>query len=231
MRKIRLLLLALPVAVLIGSSLALPAYAEDGNGSSDSSSGTSGSSGDDQKTEDDANVTTLSDDNSGSEDKDASVRQRREQARERAKELISEAKEKRKEELKSTTDEKRQKRCEARKTGIINRTDKLSAAAKRHLAKIDGVFAKIKAYKESANLTVDSYDDLVTKATAAQATATASVNALEEVKITSIDCTAGTVADDLATFKAATTQARSDLKSYRQSVKDILSAVESVKEQ
>lgn len=238
MRKTKLLLLALPVAVLIGSSLALPVYATDGDSSGGSNSGSSGSGSsgssgsDDQKpeTEGDGEHNRLfnaPDDSTNS----GSVHQKREQARERAKDLISEAKDQRKEELKSITDEKRQKRCEARKTGIINRTDKLTDAAKRHLAKVDGVFAKVKAYKESANLTVDNYDELVSKATAAQTAAKTSVEALESVQITSIDCTAGTVADDVATFKAAVTQARTDLKTYRQSVKDLLSAVASAKEE
>jgi hypothetical protein len=232
----KLLLLALPVAVLIGSTLALPVYAHDGESSDDSTSGSSGSgtsgnsgndsSSDDQRPEDNSGQNTLF-----RATNDDTVHQKREQARERAKELISEAKDKRKEELKSTTDERRQKRCEARKTGIINRTDKLTSAAKRHLAKVDSVFAKVKAYKDSANLSVDNYDELVSKAASAQTTATASVEALESVQIKSIDCTPPTISDDIATFKAAVTQARNDLKTYRQAVKDVLSAVESAKEE
>lgn len=233
MRRIRLLLLALPVAVLIGSTMALPVYARDGepdsSGSSGSGSSSSDSSSDDQKAED-TPTTTAAEDDSSTEAEDSTVRHKQEQARERAKELISEAKDKQNEDQKNVTDEVRQKRCEARKTGIINRTDTLTAKAKRHLEKVDSVFAKIKAYKESANLTVANYDELVSKATAAKATATASVKALENVQITSIDCTADTISDDVATFKAAVTQARSDLKAYRSTVKDLLSAVESAKE-
>jgi hypothetical protein len=120
--------------------------------------------------------------------------------------------------------------CEARKNGIETRTSTLSDRAQESLARINGVFTKVVDYQKANNLTVTNFDALVVTATDAQTKATASVQALVALKGT-VDCTdPTTVTTDIATFKAALDQARTDLKSYRTAVKNILTAVEQAKE-
>lgn len=121
--------------------------------------------------------------------------------------------------------EERQKNCQARQQNIQKRLTNAQSRAQRHLDTINGVLAKI----ESSNVDtskISNYATLLAAAKQAQTQAASSVAALKAVNPT-IDCTADKPVQSLADFKVALEQSRTDLKSYRASVKAILSQIES----
>jgi chromosome segregation ATPase len=126
------------------------------------------------------------------------------------------------------TQQQRQESCQAHQRGLQTKIDKLAAAVQQHKTRIDGVLAKVTAYQQAHNLNVGNYETLVTSATAAQATAASSVAAFDSLK-PSVDCSSENIAPDVAAFRAAATQARSDLSEYRQAVKALLRAVQAAK--
>lgn len=153
------------------------------------------------------------------------IRERKKQIaeanRERAKTLLEDAKENRSEK----SEEDRQKTCEDRKEGMERKLGNLSANAEKYLSRVDTVFGKAQTFKaNNSSVTVANYDALVAAAEAAQTKAAASVDALKDLAPT-IDCTSNTVSNDVATFKVAAQQARTDLKAYKQSVKSLLKAI------
>ena len=148
-----------------------------------------------------------------------------EAARKRGREEVTKAKEAHK----TKTAEERKIACEPRKQGLQTKVDKLNANAAAHLTRIDGVFAKAKAYQSTKAIQLSNYDELVAAATAAQGKATASVQAPRNLK-PSVDCNKDTVAADVATFKAAAEQARNDLKAYKQAVRAIVTALVATQE-
>ncbi|HET8670924.1 MAG TPA: hypothetical protein VFM05_09955 [Candidatus Saccharimonadales bacterium] len=142
------------------------------------------------------------------------------QSKQRGQSLLQEAKNRRG----TQSDEERQAACEKRKSGLQQKVENLVSNSGKYLDRVDGVFSKVQELKTDKNLNVDGYDELVAAATASQTTATASVDALKNLKPT-IDCTSNMVPSDVATFKAAAQQARTDLKTYKQDVKAVLVAV------
>lgn len=116
--------------------------------------------------------------------------------------------------------------CDARKKGIEIRTARLVGNAQASLTRINKVLNEVVTFQKTNNVAVANFSALVAMATAAQMKATTSVQALAAVNPT-IDCTSTSAASQLATFKAAVAQARTDLIAYRSAVQQILSAVES----
>lgn len=126
------------------------------------------------------------------------------------------------------TKQQRREHCQTRRQGLQTKVDRLAGGVQKHKSRIDDVLAKVTAYQQQNNLNVENFEMLVTNATAAQATAGSSVAALGSLKPT-VDCNNESVASDVAAFKVAAAQARSDLSEYRQTVKALLGAVRAAK--
>jgi sRNA-binding protein len=122
------------------------------------------------------------------------------------------------------TQEQRQKACEARKANITKRMSKAVTQAEKHKATFDKIYNKVQAFKTKKDLTVENYDSLVTAADKAQSDAQASITALKDLDV-SVDCTSETVAQSLASFQVAVKATRDSLKTYRESITDLIKAV------
>lgn len=219
MQQIRKKLLILPAMVLVLSVFAVPVYAH--NGEDDAVSTTSTT--DTDKSHD---STKTADDSARLKAVSERKKQTEAESQSRGQKIVEDAQKERKSN-KSKDDLK--KICQTRKDGIQNRTSTIVGRAQNSLKRIDDVFAKVTAYQESANLTIENYDALVATANASKIKAAASVQALATLN-PQVNCDGETVAADIATFKAAVKQAREDLVAYRKDVKTLLSAVKSAKE-
>ena len=249
MKKVKELLLILPVLVLMVAGAT--AYADGGSGGGGDNSGGSGSSstsggGDNSssggststpgstsgssKTSEHSSTSTHGDtpkstDGSGSDShggSDSKELEMEDSFRSQGQTLLAQAE---KEHKSGRSPADLQKVCEARKKGIETRTAALVKNAQNSLSRINKVLTEVEAYQKTNNITVPNFDALVTATTTAQATATTSVQALAAVNPT-IDCTSTSAASQLATFKAALTQSRTDLIAYRTAVQNVLTAVE-----
>lgn len=117
----------------------------------------------------------------------------------------------------------RQNFCNLHKDNLQGRFHGLTTSAQAIQTNITGIYTKVQAFKTGANLTVTNYDTLVAAAATAQATSAADIASLTPL---TLDCTSPTVATDVATFKASAEQVRSDLKAYRDAVKNLIRAVQ-----
>lgn len=124
-----------------------------------------------------------------------------------------------------TTAEKREKVCESRKNGLKNKFANMSRNSVTYQARIDDIYAKSLAYQTTNSVTSDELTSLIAAADAAKAKATVSVTALQDAKTTIVDCKNTEVAANIAAFKTMASQARDDLKTYRQAVKDVLQSL------
>jgi len=126
--------------------------------------------------------------------------------------------------LKVHTKEQRQAACEAHQTELTKRISNYGAAAQRHLAVFDSVFAKVQAFYVSKQLNVATYDSLVAAAKDKQAAAQQAVNNLVALNVT-IDCTQPDPAQTVATVNTAVSDARVALQAYRAAIKDVIVAI------
>lgn len=231
MKKAKILLVVLP-ALLLMLSLAVPAYARDGG--SDGSSGSGGNSGTGSSTKsEDSHVSDDSDNPTAtvSSENEQETEHARTRLRNRGEELLRQAREDNKDEHKSAlTQDERKQRCEVRKDGLQIKVNNLVKNAQKHKTRIDEVYAKALAYIQDNDVTAANLDALTTAANDAKTKAQASVSALASLKPT-VDCNKTTVASDVATFKAAAQQARTDLIAYKDSVKAILTILENAKQE
>lgn len=156
----------------------------------------------------------------------SAMEKRREELRTQGKVMLDDLRKGRSE----RSQEQRQKSCQSRKQGLETKLENLSKNAQKHQSRIDEILEKAVAYKNNKNLEVRDFDSLLATATAAQTQAKTSVTALLALK-PSVDCNRDSVASDVAAFKAAAAQTRTDLKSYRTAVKALLSAVQITKGQ
>jgi chromosome segregation ATPase len=129
------------------------------------------------------------------------------------------------------TAEQRKEACQSRERGLQAKTATLARNAQRYQKRIDDVLDKVRAYREAyGGLTVENYDALVAAAMAAQAKSQVSADALAGLKPT-IDCDSETVANDVAAFRIAAAQARTDIAAYKVAVKNLIAAVAAAKKQ
>ena len=206
-KNLKSILLTIPAAVFLLLGLSTAAvYAQDGGGSSSSSSSSSSSGG------------------GSTGDSTSNIDQY--QNRKAAQELLAGLRK----EHKEHTTAQRQKYCQAAKHGLETKLTKLGKNAVAFQARIDKIFAKAQTYQSKNNIQVTNWDVLLATAQAAQTKAASSVATLQALNV-NLDCTSSTVADNVATFKAAAKQARTDLHAYKSAVKDILKALEAAKDQ
>jgi DNA polymerase III gamma/tau subunit len=121
--------------------------------------------------------------------------------------------------------EERQQQCEARKDKIASHVSEIGTKTTTIQKHIDEVYAKALAYQQSKNIQSDELTALIAAADAAKATATASSADVAASQPSTIDCTDANLPTELATFGAAVSQNRTDLKAYRDAVKSVLKAL------
>lgn len=192
-------LLLVPAFVLALSIFATPVFAREGA---------------DDTTSDSSTTTTQE-----SEATREAAKTQAEQLREKAKQDI----EKRREALKDQSEQHKQEReqkCESHKQGLETKVASLNTNAQRHLELFNSAYAKALQYQKDNNLNPTGFTDLVSAADAAKAKAEASVAALNDLKPT-VDCNKDSTASDVAAFKTAATQARTDLKAYQTAVRAV----------
>lgn len=179
--------------------------------------------GDDTTTSnDDAPVATTTSVNSSDDDSEvpARVQERINAAKQKAQSQVESARKN----VQTQTQEKRKQLCENRKNAIDNKLNAFTAAADKHLARLNGAYTKLKDYQTKNNVSVSNYDELISAADAKQQAATEAVAALKSVS-GGIDCSSADVAVQLKTVKEAAATARNALKAYRTSLHDILVAL------
>lgn len=126
------------------------------------------------------------------------------------------------------TSEQRKTTCEAHKKGLTKKFERIVANSEKIKKHIDDVMAKGQDFQQENNLPVADFNTLVETALTAQTAAAESITALKEVTPT-LDCNNVSVANDVATFKAAAQDTRDKLKDYRKAVKAILKALHEAK--
>ena len=127
------------------------------------------------------------------------------------------------------TAEERTKACESHKHGLETKFARITTNSQRLEDHIGTFLTRAETYQSTNNITVDNWTTLVANADAAKLKVDASIANLKTVTPT-LDCNSTTVAQDVATFKAAAQQVRTDLKAYKTAVKDVFVALENAKE-
>lgn len=121
--------------------------------------------------------------------------------------------------------EERQQLCEANKDKIVKHISEVGTKTTTIQKHIDEVYAKALAYKQTKNIQSDELTALIAAADAAKATAAASSADVAASQPATITCSDANLPTELATFGAAVSQNRSDLKVYRDAVKSVLKAL------
>lgn len=214
------LLVILASAVLIGSFSAAPVYANDGDDDAQASTTS--------VTPKPAEDTSTDDVNSGNSGRGRSGRGRVAEQSD-IEDRVEAAKAKAKanvDAIKARASEKsaevRQQACEARESNIARRMENAVSHVEKHKSVFDKILDRAMAFKEEKALTVADYDALVAVAQNAGAQADAAASALSSLQV-DIDCSdPDGVAAALSSFKQATEEARSALKSYRTAIKDLV---------
>lgn len=126
---------------------------------------------------------------------------------------------------KKHTIEERQKNCKVHENGLETKLANLGKNADKHKVRIDGILQKAEAFYNNSSAKPAGAVDLLAEAQAAQQTSAASVTALKALNV-NLDCNNPGVAENVATFKVAAAQARSDLLTYRGAVKSLLKSLQ-----
>lgn len=217
-KKLNLLALSVFVAVILGASSIVGA--EQGSGSSSGSSG-----GDDQVSQTD----DTSSDNETETHASTEIEQNHPELHKRGVNFVNKMRELESEHDKQKSPEERKHACETHKQGIERKFNRIVNNANRMQTRIGKFLDKAVAYKTDKNVTVDNWDALVAAAETAKQTSADSLTSLAAV-VPSIDCNSTSVASDIATFKAAASTARDNLKAYKQAVKNVFIALEQAKD-
>lgn len=123
----------------------------------------------------------------------------------------------------------RQKNCQAAEKGLEKKLSTLQTNSSSFLDRVNAVLDKTLTYQQSNNLNPSNLSDLLAKANTAQTDATTAVGNLSSLSV-NLDCSSSSVAENVATFKAAASDARSKLLAYKLSVKNIVVALLQTKE-
>ncbi len=127
------------------------------------------------------------------------------------------------------SDNERQKKCQAAEHGLETKLKSLAKNATAFQNRIDKALNLAISFQKDHNVTVSNFDQLVNAAQTAQSQAATSVSVLNGLS-PNLDCSQNTVATNVAKFKVAAKQARSDLLKYKESVKEVLQALDAAKE-
>lgn len=204
------------LVILIVASASVPAFAHNG-AHDETESGSSSNSG--SRTH--AVVAESSDSSDDTKPDDSAKTDFQNRAKQRVEELKKAGQQK--------TKAARETACTSHKTGAEQRIQSISKNTAGFQTKLNNIFEKAKAYKTEKDLTVANYDSLVAAVDAAQAASATSQATLNSLKPT-IDCTKDTNAQDVAAFRTAAQDARDKLKTYMQSLKELLKAIREAKQ-
>lgn len=119
----------------------------------------------------------------------------------------------------------RQQACEARKANLERRMSNSVTFATNHKAVFDKIYQRVQAFYTSKQLNVSSYDTLKATVDTASANAQTSIDALQSLDASSIDCTSQTVAGSVSAFQTAVKDTRDKLKAYRAALVDLITAL------
>jgi hypothetical protein len=222
------LLLSLTALVMVFSVATIPVYAHEGH---DHSEMQAASADDARGKDDDSSLRAITEQRNALQEKRAEieleVRTHMDKFRQSGDDLLNRLKAERQ---RVRTTEQRKEACQSRKQGLEIKVANLARNAQRYQKRIDDVFAKVQAYQKEHGLTVANYEALVAAAVAAGAKSQVSADALAGLKPT-IDCNNESVASDVAAFRIAAAQARTDIAAYRTAVKNIITAAAAAKKQ
>jgi len=114
--------------------------------------------------------------------------------------------------------------CDSHKQGLETKFVNISTDMTSLKARITVILTKAETYQKTNNESVPNWSSLIAAATAAGNTADGSIAALHNLTPT-LDCNSVSVAQDVATFKAAAMQAKTDLQMYKSAVKSVVKAL------
>lgn len=120
----------------------------------------------------------------------------------------------------------KQDACEKAQSKINNRIDKISENAANIKSVIDNKYERVQAFYETGQLTTPDYDTLVAAIELAKANAESSLETLANYEV-EVDCTSEEAAAQLDAFRAAASQVKEDLKTYRKDLVALISALQS----
>lgn len=129
----------------------------------------------------------------------------------------------------SQSEAARQKACEARSHGLETKFTRITTNSQNLEDRIGTFLTKAEAYQSTNNVTVDSWDTLTGNADTAKAAVDSAITDLKAVTPQSLDCASTTVAQNVATFKAAAVTVRDDLQAYKQAVIKVFTALQNAK--
>lgn len=173
---------------------------------------------------DDASTTTST---TSQEELKRKAEERMAEAKQRAAEMKAEA-EARKAERQAKAAEKlsetKQRICQRRETIINNIMDRMNSRGEKHFELISKISTRVQEYKNSKNLEVANYDQLLA---AVEASKTAAQTALDTVGQVQADfkCDGTDPKGAASSFKENMKTQNEALKAYRDAVKDLLVAV------
>ncbi len=216
--------LTVPSLVLASTALvAVPVLAEDGSsggsGSSNSTSGTSGS-GDSTSSTSGGETQPEPAPPTGTKTSTESETEHETTARHEGLLMLQELRLKNK----THTEAERKLACESHKKGLSNKFLRINTETASFNSKIDAFLARAETYQKTNNVTVANWNSLVAAADAANTTSESSLAALKDLTPT-VDCNGTSVAQDVATFKSAAQQARTDLQAYKAAVRAVVKAL------
>lgn len=148
------------------------------------------------------------------------ARARAEDKRQEKQERVAEIKQK----VEARKIELQQERCERRQEKLQATLPRLSNGATTVKGTIDKVYERVQGFYASGQLTVSNYEELVNVIETTKADAETSLEALEVYEF-EINCDDKNVGSQLDGFRTAVKSARDELKDYRKSVVDLISAL------
>jgi len=117
-----------------------------------------------------------------------------------------------------------QRVCERRQATIERRIPRLATSANRIQIVIDTMYDRVAGFYESSQLTVDNYDELVEAIEVAKADSTAAVELVNDYQF-EVDCEDQNLDQQLGEYRAAVGDARTELKTYRTALVDLISSL------
>jgi Tfp pilus assembly protein FimT len=142
------------------------------------------------------------------------VRSQKESAKAQLAEARSEARQK-------LTDAKR-KACESHKSRINTTMGNMDSRRQRAYDHITKVYDAVEQYITDKNITVESYDELITSITNAKTAASEAMIAQQQAP--ELDCAGEQPRADIADFRLKRLSSIDAMQTYRQAVKDLISA-------
>jgi hypothetical protein len=157
--------------------------------------------------------------------------EKKEEASKRAKENAEKLKKNTEERKAEIKDKVETKKVEIKKDVCENRQDRLKSLqprvntrASEIKAKLDQRYGRVVEFYTSKNVTVDNYEALIQVIEVAKANSATAISTMEGYKF-EVDCLSETVANQLATYREATSAAKASLKEYRSKVVDLITSI------